>query len=116
MNHDATHCADYTESCPKTCYRAQLTEELRKFKYSLLVSWSHFRGTDECPDKRTRMVGDNLKRLMKQRGFTQKQLALHCDCGPSTISRYVRNVQEPSIRMLINLANVLGITVDELVR
>lgn len=62
------------------------------------------------------MVGDNIKRLMRQKGFTQKQLALYCDCGASAISKYVRNVQEPSIRVLIRLADVLGVTVDELVR
>lgn len=28
MNHDATHCRDWDENCPKTCYRAELTEGL----------------------------------------------------------------------------------------
>ena len=49
MNHDATHCLDYTKSCPKMCYRAALTEELEKIVYPLPVSWCHFRGTKECP-------------------------------------------------------------------
>lgn len=50
MNHDATHCADYKKGCcPKTCYRAQLTEELRKILYVLPTSWAHFKGTKECP-------------------------------------------------------------------
>ena len=54
MNHDATHCADYKKgSCPKSCYRAQLTEELRNVigiaRYGLPTSWSHFEGTKECP-------------------------------------------------------------------
>lgn len=49
MNHDATHCADYNKSCPKSCYRAQLTEELKQIQYVLPVSWSHFRGTNFCP-------------------------------------------------------------------
>ena len=42
MNHDATHCADYKKSkCPKSCYRAQLTEELKHIFYGL--------PTRECP-------------------------------------------------------------------
>ena len=50
MNHDATHCADYKKGqCPKSCYRAQLTEELERINYSLSVSWSKFKGTEYCP-------------------------------------------------------------------
>lgn len=49
MNHDATHCADYTTACPKSCYRAELTADLRKRFYALPTSWSHFKGTKECP-------------------------------------------------------------------
>ena len=53
MNHDATHCNDYKVSkCPKTCYRAQLTQDLRNNQYRFLglpISWANFKGTDECP-------------------------------------------------------------------
>lgn len=53
MNHDATHCNDYKVSkCPKTCYRAQLTQELRDNQYRFLrlpISWANFKGTEECP-------------------------------------------------------------------
>ena len=51
MNHDATHCADYTTACPKSCYRAELTADLRK-RIDLLwlpMSFAHFKGTEECP-------------------------------------------------------------------
>ena len=54
MNHDATHCADCKKGkCPKSCYRAQLTEELRNIAYVLPTSWAHFKGTKEClkPEK-----------------------------------------------------------------
>ncbi len=53
MNHDATHCSDYKKSCPKSCYRAQLTADLKKIwhLYRLPTSWSHFKGTKECPIK-----------------------------------------------------------------
>lgn len=49
MNHDATHCADYNSKCPKSCYRAQLTEELRRTGYPLPVSWALFKNTPYCP-------------------------------------------------------------------
>ena len=52
MNHDATHCLDYKNSCPKSCYRAQLTEELKNIVYPLPVSWCHFKGTKQCPKQK----------------------------------------------------------------
>lgn len=51
MNHDASHCLDYEKSCPKSCDRANLTEELKKIDYFLPISWMHFRGTNECPKR-----------------------------------------------------------------
>lgn len=59
MNHDATHCADYKKSsCPKSCYRAQLTEELRNIVYPLPTSWANYRGTKECPKWPKEVGGD----------------------------------------------------------
>lgn len=50
MNHDATHCANYKKNrCPMSCYRAQLTEELKRIPYPLPVSWAMFEGTKDCP-------------------------------------------------------------------
>ena len=52
MNHDATHCSDYTQHCPKSCYRAQLTADLMKRSVELAgipMSWSRFGETDSCP-------------------------------------------------------------------
>ena len=55
MNHDATHCSDYKKGkCPKTCYKAELTEELKHIYYPLPTSWASFEGTKECP----KMKGD----------------------------------------------------------
>lgn len=55
MNHDATHCADYRNGkCPKKCYLAQLTQDLRDDPYRFLrlpVSWANFKETKECQMK-----------------------------------------------------------------
>ena len=64
MNHDATHCDDYLKAkCPKKCYRAQLTQDLRENQYRLVympISWANFKGTDECPlRKRSVKINDN---------------------------------------------------------
>jgi len=51
MNHDFTHCAEYSNACPKSCFRGQLTEDLknRPDLFGLTFSYAYFRGTDECP-------------------------------------------------------------------
>lgn len=48
MNHDATHCLDYRNDCPKECYRAQLTKELLTMRYDYPVSWAELKGSSEC--------------------------------------------------------------------
>ena len=50
MNHDATHCSNYDPNeCPKSCYRAQLTEDLQKTYYPWPTCWAMFKYTIECP-------------------------------------------------------------------
>ena len=61
------------------------------------------------------MFGDNIKRLMRENGYTQKQLAMRAGCTESAISRYVNNERTPSIRVLKHLAIALGVTVDEII-
>ena len=62
------------------------------------------------------MIGDNIKRLMKENGYTQKKLAIRSQCTECAISRYVNNEREPSVKILKNLAISLGCTVDELIK
>ena len=53
MNHDYAHCADFTEDCPKECFRAQLTIDLKQRTDLLGIpfSWMHFEDTEECKKK-----------------------------------------------------------------
>lgn len=62
------------------------------------------------------MLGENIKRLMKENGYTQKQLAIRSQCTESAISKYVNNEREPNIRILKNLSTALDVTVDELLK
>ena len=48
MNHDATHCFDWTSECPVDCYRAQLTKDLKESDYPWPTSWAFFKGTKTC--------------------------------------------------------------------
>ena len=49
MNHDYAHCMDYTENCPKECFRGQLVRDLDGVPINR-VRWTSFKGTDECKD------------------------------------------------------------------
>lgn len=52
MIHDATHCIDYNpDTCPENCYRAQLSEDVKNFKYfwPVTLSYARFENTRECP-------------------------------------------------------------------
>ena len=48
MNHDYAHCLDYTERCPKECFRGELVRDLKEVPYPLPVSWMHLKDTEEC--------------------------------------------------------------------
>ena len=61
------------------------------------------------------MIGDNIKRLMKEKDYTQKQLAELCGCTESSICRYIKNEREPRVKVLKSLAAVLCVTVDKLI-
>jgi transcriptional regulator with XRE-family HTH domain len=60
------------------------------------------------------MLGDNIRRLMKENGYTQNQLAIRADCTESAISYYINNKREPCLRILARIAIALGVSVDTL--
>ena len=74
MNHDAAHCIDYENSCPKSCYRGQLTKELYEKEYRLPVSWMHLYGTEEC--SRRGELEDYKDICMQVREKIKKKMAL----------------------------------------
>lgn len=56
--------------------------------------------------------GDRLLALREQAGLTQAQLAEKSDIHPIAISKYERDVTEPSWSMVLKLAEALGVTPD----
>jgi transcriptional regulator with XRE-family HTH domain len=62
-----------------------------------------------------KIFGDNLVYHLQNVGMTQEQLANATGLTQASISRYAAGRQLPGIRAIVNIANVLGITVDELV-
>ena len=50
MNHDYAHCLDFCDDCPKECFRARLTMDLKNITNPPRQPylWMHLKGTEEC--------------------------------------------------------------------
>lgn len=51
MNHDYEHCLDFTRDCPKDCFRAELSRDLKGGYYFIIgapISYMHLKGSEEC--------------------------------------------------------------------
>ena len=58
----------------------------------------------------------NLKKAIKAKGYTQKELAKQANLPFETISTWVRGKSFPRLDSLVLIANVLEISIDELLR
>ena len=56
----------------------------------------------------------NLKRFLKQKGYSQQKLAKALDYGYTAIANYESGRNEPSLDTLVILADTLDVSVDEL--
>ena len=57
-----------------------------------------------------------LKELRKKAGFSQNELAEKISVLQNTISNWENGVSRPSLDVIPKLANVLGVTVEEVVK
>ena len=61
------------------------------------------------------IFGDNLRDILKEYGMTQRQLAEETGLTEATISSYINKRKIPSMRAIVNIANALDISTDELI-
>lgn len=66
------------------------------------------------PNKYQNSFANSLKHYRKKSGFTQEELAEAIASSTTIISAYENKSKEPKLTSLIKLANVLGITLNEL--
>ena len=59
-------------------------------------------------------IGDNIKRLRRQKGITQETLAERMHVSTAAVSKWERNEALPDISMLLPLASYFGVSTDEL--
>jgi len=57
-------------------------------------------------------ISKRLKRLMEERGIKQTELAVRASIAQSSVSRYIRGVQEPKSRELHAISKVLGVSME----
>ena len=60
-------------------------------------------------------IGDRILSLLKQSGYSQKELASMVGVTEAAMSRYLKNEREPKIEVVANLATALNTTIDYLV-
>ncbi len=60
-------------------------------------------------------LGENIKKILKNKKLSQKELAKKMELTPSAINNYIKNKTEPNIEILIKLSKELNISIDNLV-
>ena len=60
------------------------------------------------------MFNENLKKLRREKGFSQEQLALRLDVVRQTVSKWEKGYSVPDAALLVKLAEVLDVPVSVL--
>ena len=61
------------------------------------------------------IFGDNLRDLMEERGFSQRELSKESGVSNVTISRYIKKERMPTAKSLVTLSIALECDLDDLV-
>lgn len=61
-----------------------------------------------------KILQENLRDIMKQRGVTQAWMAVQAQTTEATISRYLTGVHSPKIELVAKMASALHVSVDYL--
>lgn len=59
-------------------------------------------------------IGENIKRLRKEKNVTQEKLAEHLNISCQAVSKWERDETYPDITLIIPLASYFGVSTDEL--
>lgn len=61
-------------------------------------------------------LANNVKKLRKQAGLSQEELAFQCDIDRTYISKVERGVANPSLLILVKIAETLNVRIEDLVK
>jgi transcriptional regulator with XRE-family HTH domain len=60
------------------------------------------------------MVGDKIRKLIHQNGYTYREIARLSGCSPSAIARYVSNQRVPRLETMERLAIALKCEIEDI--
>ena len=61
-------------------------------------------------------LANNVKKHRKQAGLSQEELAFQCDIDRTYISKLERGVANPSLLILVKIAETLNVRIEDLVK
>jgi transcriptional regulator with XRE-family HTH domain len=67
------------------------------------------------PEEARTILAANLRRLRKERGWSQEMLAHFAGLHPTEISRLERGLREPRLRTVVQMAGALRVPVQDLI-
>ena len=70
----------------------------------------------EKEDKYLKGIGRNIREKRELKRFSQQELADHCNIAKSTIQRIEKGTMNPTILMLKNIAEVLTVSIEEIIK
>ena len=62
-----------------------------------------------------KIIGKRIKTFRTGKNVTQEQLAYQINSSPSYISNIERGIKKPSLQKLVEIAEVLGVTVNDFI-
>lgn len=64
----------------------------------------------------SKKLGENLKKIRTMKGITQTEIAKKLDVNKSFVSNIENGKTNPTLSTITNLADALGVTVNELLK
>ena len=61
------------------------------------------------------ILAERLKQCRKEKGFTQRDVAIYCDITEKTYQNYELMTREPKLEVLLKIADVFHVSLDYLV-
>ena len=60
------------------------------------------------------ILAERLKQCRKEKGFTQREVAIYCDITEKTYQNYELMTRDPKVEILLKIADVFEVSLDYL--
>ena len=60
------------------------------------------------------ILAERLKQCRKEKGFTQREVAIYCDITEKTYQNYELMTREPKVEILLKIVDVFEVSLDYL--